>query len=283
MSSACNAPLVDLGISLITENRSLTPEDSHSVRSVIQGLITGTNSLQSCLDSLYRFEGASVAINKLHTILRTSDFPIPPNASVALGGTKTRPWTAYEDQRLFAAVHRFGLHDWPTVARFVGNSRSKSQCSQRWTRGLDPRLDKSAWSEREDIQLLDLIARHGAGNWTVVARELGNRSDVQCRYRYTQLHKQDMFVVPVAVRRQLVQIPKERARQPKPPFVLEIPTKVVAPIRQLTTEPISFAPIAKEVPLDVPLSPQGSGVLQSSDSTSFLFGMSPVPLFKYEP
>jgi hypothetical protein len=265
------SPLVDLGVSLISESSPcLTSTDISSIRSLLQSFITGSLTYQMCVDGLSTFPGVPAALNRLQTILHTSDYPIPPIAGVALAGTKTHPWTAYEDQRLLAGVHRFGARDWQTVARFVGNGRSKAQCSQRWSRGLDPKIDKSAWSEQDDQQLLGLISRYGEGCWTAVSREIGNRSDVQCRYRYTQLQKQEGFVVPVTEK------PPDKAKAITP---IEVPARVEPPVAQVTPEPISFA----EVPLDEPNSPRGSGFLKSSDSTSFLFGFSPLTAFKYEP
>jgi hypothetical protein len=196
---------------------------------------------------------------------------------MGLAHSKTHPWTPYEDQRLFAAVHRFGLHDWHAAAAFVGNGRSKSQCSQRWARGLDPRIDKAAWSGREDSHLLELIAKHGEGNWSVISREIGTRSDVQCRYRYTQLRKQRTFPEPICLHPPPVPA-KGKEKKANQALIVDIGTTIVAPIVKLTEDPIEFGPVAKEVRLFDPLSPQGS-----SDSTSFLFSLSPANSFKFEP
>lgn len=102
---------------------------------------------------------------------------------------KTRSWTNEEDQRLLMGVHLYGLENWTLVAQFVGNGRTRSMCSQRWIRVLDPKISKNHWSEEEDQQLLQMIKLYGEKSWMKIATKLGNRSDVQCRYHYQQLQR----------------------------------------------------------------------------------------------
>lgn len=137
--------------------------------------------------------GNAKPLERLNRILSVSEYPIPDSGAVFddLQGfflrKRTRPWSDYEDMRLIAGIHKFGLDAWGSVARFVGNSRTKAQCCQRWTRGLDPRLSKIQWTKEEDRKLMDLIARYGPKSWTKIASEFGNRCDVQCRYRFKQI------------------------------------------------------------------------------------------------
>jgi hypothetical protein len=79
------------------------------------------------------------------------------------------------------------MQSWPVIASFVGNNRTRSQCAQRWRRSLDPRLSKNEWTANEDVQLIGLVSRFGPEGWNYISRKMGNRSDVQCRYRYIQL------------------------------------------------------------------------------------------------
>ena len=96
-----------------------------------------------------------------------------------------------EDQRLLAGVWKFGLNNWPLVARFVGNGRTRNQCSQRWNRGLNPVLFKGPWTEEEDEKLVALVKEFGEKSWKRIASVLGNRSDVQCRYHFQQIQKKE--------------------------------------------------------------------------------------------
>jgi hypothetical protein len=102
---------------------------------------------------------------------------------------KRKHWTADEDERLVSAVQHHGLDNWPLIASIVGGGRTRAQCTQRWHRGVDPKLLKCNWSREEERKLLDSVAVHGEAAWTRVAADLGNRSDVQCRFRYRFLCK----------------------------------------------------------------------------------------------
>jgi myb-related protein len=54
---------------------------------------------------------------------------------------------------------------------------------------LDPAITKGRWTAEEDSKLLAVIRKYGSRNWVQVAREMKNRTDVQCRHRYLQLVK----------------------------------------------------------------------------------------------
>jgi hypothetical protein len=135
-------------------------------------------------------------LTHIRDIAQLRDEPIPSNDGQSQDSgeeghnrKKTRTWTAYEDQRLIAGIFRYGLDNWTLVAEFVGNNRTRAQCSQRWSRGLDPRICKKHWSSEEDAQLISLVRTYGEKAWTKIASCLGNRSDVQCRYHYRQITK----------------------------------------------------------------------------------------------
>jgi hypothetical protein len=133
----------------------------------------------------------SAPIDRLGEILSVSSDPIPPHSLFGDSSArrKTQQWTAIEDTRLLAAIHKYGTENWNLIAQFVGNGRRRSQCSQRWQRGLDPRISRSRWSPEEEALLLQLVAKHGEKSWIRVSNDLGNRSDVQCRYRFYQIQK----------------------------------------------------------------------------------------------
>ncbi|KAH0785839.1 Myb-like DNA-binding domain containing protein [Histomonas meleagridis] len=103
---------------------------------------------------------------------------------------RKRPWSHVEDNRLIAAVNKLGMTDWEAIARFVGNGRSRPQCSQRWKRALDPRITKEPWTPAEEQKLIELVREHGAKGWGKISLMMGSRSDLQCRYRYEQIKRQ---------------------------------------------------------------------------------------------
>ena len=85
-------------------------------------------------------------------------------------------------------VHLCG-ENWNDVAEFVGGGRTRSQCSQRWYRVIDPRITKEHWTPEEEKKLLDLVQKYGEKSWIKVAAEMVGRSDVQCRYKYRKMQK----------------------------------------------------------------------------------------------
>lgn len=168
------------------------------LQNILECYVTGTLSFEDCSETSRQLTGTSQPVERLSEILNVARQPMPqqapalsPDESDREDGVrrKSRSWTTQEDDRLLAGIFRFGPDNWTSIARFVGNSRSRSQCSQRWQRGLDPRLSKMQWSITEEAKLLQLVSTFGDRNWTQIASKMGNRSDVQCRYRYKQMMK----------------------------------------------------------------------------------------------
>lgn len=99
-----------------------------------------------------------------------------------------RLWENIEDQRLLAGILRIGIGNWMAISRFVGNGRTRSQCSQRWYRILDPRISRDPWTREEEHKLLELVRGKTKVSWTRLAVQMGNRNDLQCYCRYQKLH-----------------------------------------------------------------------------------------------
>ena len=143
--------------------------------------------------------GTTQPLDKIEAILSCEEAPLPvSNADYKYDQNstlrrKTRPWSSIEDIRLLAGIHRYGLDNWQLIARFVGNARTRAQCAQRWSRGLDPRISKDQWSHEDETKLISLIETSGNKNWTLIASQIGNRSDVQCRYHFLQLLRDNTF------------------------------------------------------------------------------------------
>ena len=188
-------PLIDVGISYVHELfPTLDAPTIHYLRGVFSSFLSGAVSYHDAQRYFSEMIGSSNPIDRLQDVLAIMDQPAPSRPLCDDGGSdgarkKTRTWTAAEDLRLLAAVHKYGLDSWSVVAQFVGNGRSRSQCSQRWIRVLDPKISKEQWTPQEDERLVRLVSTHGEKAWMKIAVELGNRSDVQCRYHYMQLQK----------------------------------------------------------------------------------------------
>lgn len=103
--------------------------------------------------------------------------------------SKSQQWTTEEDERLRQGVQEHGPNDWGTVATLVGNGRTRAQCSQRWNRVLNPAINKANWTPEEEEKLLKAVQIIGTKSWTRVAQQLGDRTDVQCRFKYFHIAK----------------------------------------------------------------------------------------------
>lgn len=171
----------------------VSPENEEQLRKVLHDFITGEVSFDAARDYYMKTLHSDIPVQVAHDILNVSDTPIeqpedqPDSLEESSGRKKTRTWTSYEDQRLVAGIFRFGFDSWIRVANFVGGGRTRAQCAQRWTRGLNPKICKKGWTPEEDSQLLNYVRIYGNKSWAKIAHILGNRSDVQCRYHYLQL------------------------------------------------------------------------------------------------
>ena len=199
MDPADEQPLFEFIMAdIVEQNPNLTEDALNRTKSAIQNVITGRSPVAEASRLLVGTCECGRALDKLQMILAVGDTPIPFNPQMAdtiamPNRKKTHPWTTYEDQRLLAGIHRFGLDDWTRISAFVGNGRTRAQCSQRWFRGLDPRISKTRWTEEQDERLLTLVAQFGEKRWTSLAKNVPDRCDVQCRYRYRQLQKEPDF------------------------------------------------------------------------------------------
>jgi len=197
-------PLVSIGMTYIFEsNPDLSAASVVYLEQILDLFVNRKLSQFDASNAFIRTIGNTNPLEKIIRILTVGDNPLLkiddyPEATKALLLTKrSRQWTEIEDQRLLAGIHRFGLEAWGSVAAFVGNSRTKAQCNQRWTRGLDPRLQKIHWTQEEDRLLMWAVEKNGEKSWTKISQEMGKRSDVQCRYRYKQLMEEQKKNEPV--------------------------------------------------------------------------------------
>jgi hypothetical protein len=191
------APLVAVTMNYIQEDPRISAETMSTLRDQTQAFLENRISFAEAAEAFCRSVGTYAPIERLRDIIQTSETPLsggvmPPERT---GRRKIQPWTMWEDQRLLAGIYRYGLDSWDVIAEFVGNNRTRAQCCQRWCRGLDPGIAKDAWTTENDDRLLTLVALHGNKSWTQIACELGNRCDVQCRYRYNQLAKAADFEI----------------------------------------------------------------------------------------
>lgn len=168
----------------------LCKSDQDEVTDVLTKYAAGERTYEAALTEVHTISGDIVPVERMKAIIDISDDPLTPRSPQNVSAA-SRPggqqWTLPEDRRLLAAVIRFGLSDWIRVAQFVGGGRTRSQCSQRWTRSLDPAISREKWSKEDEMKLIELVESLPLPSWETIAEQIGNRTGPQCRYRYGQL------------------------------------------------------------------------------------------------
>ena len=150
--------MLDLGVNY-AENAcgDLDENVQKRFKALLKDFITEKISFENCCSSVEMLIGKDDPVHRIKDIIELPEEPIPyhednDEEDAGSGSTrrKTRTWTIAEDQRLLAGVYHYGLDNWQAVAQFLGSGRNRAQCSQRWTRGLNPRISKKSWTEAED-------------------------------------------------------------------------------------------------------------------------------------
>ena len=190
----CPDPLIDVGTLYAVGNEPTCDEAViQEIKQTFRDLIFGIISFQEAKSVLQRLIGSTQSVEKVWEIIHVSDTPLPEAENFQQPpGKKTKTWSDLEDMRLIHAITKRGLQDWTYISKFVGNSRTRAQCSQRWHRTLNPVISKESWNTEDDQKLMELVQIYGTHTWTKVSASLKNRTDVQCRYRWQLLTKKEL-------------------------------------------------------------------------------------------
>lgn len=182
-----NAPKAYIQEHLLSE----VPEElQRPVQIVLHKFIIDELKIDEARFALLAYIGDTKILDQLIEFLDVPDIPPPYASNSRISFSKKMlSWNSTEDRRLIAGIHKFGLNDWKRISDFVGTGRNRTQCSQRWSRSLNPLINKSAWTESEDYKLQKAVFNFGVKSWTKVASEVPGRTDVQCRYRYSIIER----------------------------------------------------------------------------------------------
>ncbi|KAG0220030.1 Transcription factor myb3r-5, partial [Mortierella sp. GBA43] len=85
------------------------------------------------------------------------------------------PWTPEEDRQLRALVNELGAEKWVLIASRLG-SRTGKQCRERWHNHLDPTIDKSPFTPKENELIFKLFEQFGS-KWAEMSKLMPGRPD----------------------------------------------------------------------------------------------------------
>ncbi|WOL09316.1 Myb-related protein 3R-1-like isoform X1 [Canna indica] len=85
------------------------------------------------------------------------------------------PWSKEEDEKIIEMVNRFGPKKWSTIAQALPGRIGK-QCRERWHNHLNPAINKEAWTQEEEIALIQAHQVYG-NKWAELTKFLPGRTD----------------------------------------------------------------------------------------------------------
>lgn len=105
------------------------------------------------------------------------------------------PWTPQEDEVLLKIIQEKGTtKKWKEIAQelkirtnadFLRHGR---QCRERWNNHLDPNINRGAFTEEEDIKLLQSFLQVGK-KWAEISKIMGTRTENSVKNRFLSLIK----------------------------------------------------------------------------------------------
>jgi hypothetical protein len=100
-----------------------------------------------------------------------------------------KKWTREEDEMLISLADQFREKQWKEISKRFTNKNSL-QCFSRYKR-IRPGIVKGSWKKEEDLQIMDLVMRHGK-SWSKISKILGTRNGKQIRDRFINVLDPDI-------------------------------------------------------------------------------------------
>ncbi|XP_047340895.1 transcription factor MYB3R-1 [Impatiens glandulifera] len=85
------------------------------------------------------------------------------------------PWSKEEDEIIVAMVDLHGPKKWSTIAQSLPGRIGK-QCRERWHNHLNPSINKEAWTQEEELSLIQAHQIYG-NKWAELTKHLPGRTD----------------------------------------------------------------------------------------------------------
>jgi len=114
-------------------------------------------------------------------------------------------WTVRESRRMFLAQEIYGRDAWVEVARHLPGRSAPSCMHHYWesarvglkrerVQRAEPRcrFRRLPWTEEEDSALLQAVDAYGAGNWSLICRDVEGRTACECFTRFQSLNPSRM-------------------------------------------------------------------------------------------
>ena len=105
-------------------------------------------------------------------------------------GLSRGKWTKEEDDKIIELVGLYGK-SWSNIARMF-QSRNGKQIRDRYINVLDPSINKSKFTEKEDILLTELYNKNGP-KWSEISKYFPNRTTDMIKNRFHSSIKAKIF------------------------------------------------------------------------------------------